>query len=69
MNDLEKSLLVTVKIPHYEVDRVVVTRLIGIRNSIVNRKKNMLHVDETLKIFLTEDEFQKYVINKEEIDF
>jgi hypothetical protein len=59
--DLEQSLMQEVKIPHYEVDRLVVNRLIAIRNSVVNRKQDMSYIDKTIKIFLTDDEFKAYV--------
>jgi len=65
----ERAMRVAVKIPHDEVDRVVVNRLISIRNSDVNRNQDMSHIDKTIRIFLTEDEFEKYVINQEPIEF
>lgn len=69
VREMEKSLRVEVKIPHDEADRIVVNRLIGIRNSDVNRNKDMSYIDKTIRFFLTEDEFQKYVINKKEIEY
>ena len=67
--ELHKSLRVEVKIPHDEVDRLVVNRLIGIRNAVSNRNQDMSHIDKTIRVFLTEDEFEKYVINKEPIEY
>ena len=69
IREIERSMRVTVKIPRDEVDRIVVNRLIRIRNSDVNRKKDMTHIDKTIKFFLTKDEFQKYVIEKVEIEY
>jgi hypothetical protein len=67
--EMHKSLRVTVKIPHDEVDRLVVERLISIRNFEGNRNDDMTHIDKTIRFFLTEDEFQKYVIDKHEIEY
>jgi hypothetical protein len=67
--EMHKSLRVTVKIPHDEVDRLVVERLISIRNFEGNRNDDMSHIDKTIRFFLTEDEFQKYVIDKHEIEY
>ena len=67
--ELENSLRVEVKIPHDEVNRIVVNRLIAIRNENVNRNSDMSHIDKTIRIFLTEDEFQKYVIDKQLIEY
>jgi hypothetical protein len=67
--EMHKSLRVSVKIPHDEVDRLLVERLIGIRNSEVNRNNDMSYIDKTIRFFLTEDEFQKYVIDKHEIEY
>jgi hypothetical protein len=61
---IEKSLRVSVEIPHDEVDRLVVERLIGIRNSEINKHSDMSHFDKVLKSFLTEDEFVKYVVRE-----
>ena len=57
------------KIPHDEVDRIVVNRLISIRNSEVNRNTDTSFVDKTIRWFLTKDEFQKYVIEQHEIKY
>jgi hypothetical protein len=67
LREIEKSLRVSVEIPHDEVDRLIVEKLISIRNSEANRNRDMLHFDKTIKHFLTEDEFIKYVVNKEPI--
>jgi|AntAceMinimDraft_13_1070369.scaffolds.fasta_scaffold101490_2 hypothetical protein len=67
--EMHKSLRVTVKIPHDEVDRLLVERLIRIRNSIGNRNDDMSHIDKTIRFFLSEEEFQKYVIDKHEIKY
>lgn len=69
VRELEKSLRVAVKIPNDEVDRIVVNRLISIRNSMVNRKSDMSHIDKTINFFLTEDEFQKYAIHQHKIEY
>lgn len=67
--EMHKSLRVSVKIPHDEVDRLIVERLIKIRNFEGNRNDDMSHIDKTIRFFLTEDEFQKYVIDKHEIEY
>ena len=67
--EMHKSLRVSVKIPHDEVDRLIVERLIRIRNFEGNRNDDMSHIDKTIRFFLTEDEFQKYVIDKHEIEY
>jgi hypothetical protein len=69
IRELEHSLRISVKIPHDEVDRIVVNRLISIRNSDVNNGIDMDYIDKTLRYFLTKDEFQKYVIEKNEIEY
>lgn len=66
---MHKSLRVSVKIPHDEVDRLIVERLIRIRNFEGNRNDDMSYIDKTIRFFLTEDEFQKYVIDKHEIEY
>lgn len=67
--EMHKSLRVSVKIPHDEVDRLLVERLIRIRNFEGNRNDDMSHIDKTIRFFLTEDEFQKYVLDKHEIEY
>lgn len=65
----EHSMRVEVKIPRDEVDRITVNRLIGITNSLVNSDRDMSHIDKTIRFFLTEDEFDKYVVNQEPIGY
>jgi len=65
--ELEKSLRVSVQIPQDEADRIVIERLIAIRNSFVNRNRDMTHFDKVLRYYLSEKEFEKYVIRKEKI--
>lgn len=67
--EMEKSLRVPVKITYDEVDRLVVERLIRIRSSRANRNKDISYIDKTILFFLTEEEFEKYVINEEEIEY
>ncbi|MBI9060161.1 MAG: hypothetical protein JEZ01_20505 [Labilibaculum sp.] len=69
IREMEKALRVPVKIPHDEVDRIVVVRLIGIRNSEVNKRTDTSFIDKTIKWFLDDDEFQKYVIEQKEIEY
>lgn len=65
----EKALRVEVKIPHDEVDRIVINRLIAIRNAECNKREDMSHIDKTIRFFLDEDEFEKHVIQKQKIDY
>jgi hypothetical protein len=67
--ELERSLRVPVKISYDEVDRIVLNRLISIRNSNVNKNMNLDFIDQTIKWFLSEEEFQKYVIDGLEIKY
>lgn len=69
IRDMEKSMRVSVKIPRDEADRIVITRLIKVRNLIVSRNKDITHFDKVIRHYLTEDEFQKYVIKKVEIEY
>jgi len=69
IREMERSLRVSVKIPHDEVDRLIVNRLISIRNAEGNRNTDTSFIDKTIKWFLTEDEFQKYAIEKHEIEY
>ena len=64
VREMERSLRVSVKIPHDEVDRIVVERLIAIRNSDSNRNRDMAHFDKVLRFFLSDEEFQKYVVRE-----
>lgn len=68
IREQEKALSVEVHISHEEVDRIVLNRLISIRNANC-RTKDVSFIDRTIKWFLTEDEFQKYVIDKEKIEY
>lgn len=64
---LEKA-SVEVKIPKDEVDRLIVKRLIGIRNHPTNSKYTE-HLDKIIKgFFLSEEEFKDYVINRKRIE-
>lgn len=63
----EKSLRVPVMIPHDEVDRIVVNRLIGMRNAEINRNKDKTSLDTVLRYFLTEEEFTDYVIKGKKV--
>ena len=65
--EMDRSMRVEVKIPHDEVDRLVINRLIGIRNFEGNRNLDMTHIDKTIKFFLSEEEFKKYAIEKKQI--
>jgi hypothetical protein len=69
VQEMERSLRVMVKIPGDEEDRIVVNALIRIRNSVVNRNKDMSHFDKVLEHYLTADEFKKYVIEQHEIEY
>jgi len=62
--EIEKSMRVSVKIPRDEADRLIVTRLIEIRNSDVNRNKDMSHFDKVIKHYLTDDELEKKIYQK-----
>lgn len=68
-NELQKSLRVEVKIPSDEVDRLLLNRLISIRNFEGNRNEDTSFIDKTIRWFMTEDEFKKYVIEKQEIEY
>jgi hypothetical protein len=63
---LHKTLSVSVKIDHEEVCKVVVNDLIEKRNSHSNKIKDSF--DLVLRYYLTEDEFQRFVINGEEVN-
>lgn len=56
----EKSLRVPVNVSHDEIDRIVVNRLISIRNLQVNKDIDISYIDKTIRYFLTESEFNKY---------
>jgi hypothetical protein len=61
-----KSLMLSVKIDYGEVLKVVITELINKRNSPGNKIKDSF--DDVLRYYLTEEEFQKYVVNGEELE-
>lgn len=67
--DMHRKLRVEVKIPNDEVDRLVVNRLISIRHAMIERKEDSSHVDKTIKFFLLDDEFEKYVICRHRIEY
>ena len=69
VQEMERSMRVLVKIPRDEEDRIVVNALIRIRNSVVNRNKDMSHFDKVLGHYLTADEFKKYVVEQHEIEY
>lgn len=58
-----KSLMTTIKIDHEQVLYITVGDLIEKRNSDTNKQRDAF--DVVLRYYLTEDEFQKHVINKE----
>ena len=62
---MRKALQVSVKIDHEEVIKIVVRDLISKRNSSSNNIRN--EFDAVLRYYITEDEFDKYVISGEEI--
>lgn len=62
---LMNYLSVPVQISHNEVDRIVVNRLIEIRNSDVNTKHDMSYLDKTLRFFLDKEEFKTHVIGNQ----
>ena len=64
---LHDSLKVYVKVDPIEVDKLVIKRLILIRNAQANKHNIKLthDFDSVLKFWLTEEEFQKYVIDGE----
>ena len=68
-NELQRSLRLEVKISPDEVDRLLLNRLISIRNFEGNRNEDTSFIDKTIRWFMTEDEFQKYVIEKQEIEY
>lgn len=62
---LEDSLCSTVKISHSEVCILVVKDLISKRNNCKNEKLSAL--DTVLRFYLTEDEFERFVIKLEDV--
>jgi hypothetical protein len=67
MQNKKEALTVNVNISVYEVDRLIVERLITIRNSDVYKNSDGYSIDDTLRLFLTPSEFERYVINGEQI--
>lgn len=67
IRETERLLRVTVKIPWDEADRITINRLIEIRN--VHTNQDMTHFDKVIRHFIDEEEFQKYVIEKQEIEY
>jgi hypothetical protein len=67
MQNKKEALTVNVNISVYEVDRLIVERLITIRNSDAYKNSDGYSIDDTLRLFLTPSEFERYVINGEQI--
>jgi len=63
----EDLLRVPVLVDPEEVDRLIVTRLIAIRNNNKENEKLVNSFDSVLDFWLTDDEFTKYVIMGEPI--
>jgi hypothetical protein len=62
IRETERAMRVQVNLSHDEIDRLTVNRLITIRNSNVNKSRDMEHFDKVLRHFLTEEEFNTHVI-------
>ena len=62
MREQEESMRVSVMIPWDERDRITINRLIELRNSKTQRDENVIHFDNVLKFFLSDDEFEKHVV-------
>jgi len=70
MFEVERSMRVGVKISHDEVTRITVNKLIDLRKFMSERKgKDVSAFDEVLYHLLGHDDFQKHVINEEEIEY
>jgi hypothetical protein len=63
---LTKSLMVPVMIDHEQVCKIVVEDLIAKRNSPSNKIRT--EFDAVLRYYLTEDEFERYVVRLEKIE-
>lgn len=65
IREMDEKLSINIKISHHERDRIIVERLIEIRNSYVNRNEIELknNFDKVIRFWLDEDEFEKYVTN------
>jgi hypothetical protein len=61
--EIEDSLSSNVRISHSEVLKLVITDLIEKRNSPSNDLK--YHFDKVLRYYISEDEFERFVINGE----
>jgi len=71
IREIEDSLSSTVKISHHEVTKLVVIDLITKRNFVYDRNNDdewLIHFDKILSYYIDEDEFQKYVINREPVE-
>lgn len=66
---IRKEMRVTVGIPYDEADRLAVNSLIGLREFLVDKGKDVSAFDEVLRNYLDEAEFEEYVINKEPIEY
>lgn len=68
MRSTDRALSTMVRINHHEVTMIVVRELILRRNSDLCKMDSRDAFDQILRsYYLTKDEFEKYVINKEEI--
>jgi hypothetical protein len=65
--EMEDLLSVKVKISHHERDRIIVERLIEIRNAHVNNTELKNNFDKVIRFWLTEEEFKKHVIKGERL--
>ena len=64
-----KALSTPVMITCDEIDRLVINRLIQIRNADVNKDKDLSYIDKSLRFFLTEDEFKEYVVGNRKVKY
>jgi hypothetical protein len=65
--EMEDLLSVKVNISHHERDRIIVERLIAIRNAQVNNTELKNNFDKVIRFWLTEEEFEKHVIKGESL--
>lgn len=66
-DELKDSLSVSVKIDHVQVSKVVLTDLIGKRNSNTCKIRDCF--DRVIKdYYLSESEFDKYVVREEKLE-
>lgn len=69
LRETEKALSTTVRINHEEVMNIVVNELIDRRNSPQCKPENRDALDHVLRVYyLTAEEFQKYVIDRDPIE-